>query len=136
MKIFHKILQDLKSRYKPASEKAIAIYGLDADLIFLAMASGRKNIYLVREADQFRKRSNCNEVTEPLLFVDMDETAESINTLISDIIRENISFNPKVNLSGKNFIPDYILISFFFFLFHFKLTSHSCRQIVTKQCIP
>ena len=45
----------------------IVIYGLDADLIFLAMASNRENIYLLREQSLFKqKEKNKQEIKEEI----------------------------------------------------------------------
>lgn len=46
----HKLLQHIKKNVP--KDDVVVIYGLDADLIFLAMASGNNNIYLLREAVQ------------------------------------------------------------------------------------
>ena len=56
----HKILQYLKQNYsnndkRNNSENQYLIYGLDADLIMLSMASKINNIYLLRESVHFGK---------------------------------------------------------------------------------
>lgn len=48
----HKILQHIKNNTENNDD--IVIYGLDADLIFLSMASKRSNIYLLREQTLFK----------------------------------------------------------------------------------
>lgn len=57
----HKILQHIKKNTEIDDD--IVIYGLDADLIFLAMASNRPNIYLLREQTLFKgiQKNNANE---------------------------------------------------------------------------
>jgi 5'-3' exonuclease len=50
----HKILQHIKKNTQVDDD--IIIYGLDADLIFLAMASNRSNIYLLREQTLFQSK--------------------------------------------------------------------------------
>ena len=50
----HKILQHIKKNTELDDD--IVIYGLDADLIFLAMASNRQNIYLLREQTLFQQK--------------------------------------------------------------------------------
>ena len=60
----HKILQYIK---KNNLEGNIVIYGLDADLIMLAMACGNKKVYLLREAINFGKKIN-----NKLLYLNID----------------------------------------------------------------
>lgn len=87
----HKILQHIK---KYNSSGPIVIYGLDADLFFLSMASQKNNIYLLRENTHFSGVSkNVNElydlvddVTEELKFVSIDTIKEKYNETIRDII--------------------------------------------------
>lgn len=80
----HKILQYIKSNIPSDHDAPIVIYGLDADLIFLAMSSQYSNLYLLREADQINQakvdRDDPTNVGEELLFVDIDVTKNSINT--------------------------------------------------------
>jgi 5'-3' exonuclease len=80
----HKILQYIKKNIPTNHKDPIVIYGLDADLIFLAMSSQYSNLYLLREADQLNQaradHDDPNNVGEELLFVDIDVTKESINS--------------------------------------------------------
>jgi 5'-3' exonuclease len=78
----HKILKYIRNAMKTdkKQEGAYVVYGLDADLIFLTIASQRKNMYLLREYDQFQKNSNPDEiedivedVEEELRYVSIDE---------------------------------------------------------------
>ena len=83
----HKILQHIKNDTDKSDE--IVIYGLDADLIFLALASRRTNIFLLREEIHFgaKSKSDCdNESTDPvkdvaqdLVFVSINETRNAYN---------------------------------------------------------
>ena len=83
----HKIIQHLKT-LNITNEKTV-IYGLDADLIFLSLASNKPNIYLLREINQV-----SNEKDENFCYVDMDFTKLCIRNEI-------------------NIIDDYIFICFF-----------------------
>ncbi|ATZ80701.1 XRN 5'-3' exonuclease [Bodo saltans virus] len=49
----HKIMEHIKNETN--NDDMIVVYGLDADLIFLSMASMRDNIYLIREKMEFKK---------------------------------------------------------------------------------
>jgi 5'-3' exonuclease len=54
----HKVLQYI--RQNPDLEGNSVVYGLDADLLFLSLASQRNNIYLIRESQELGK-----EVSSP-----------------------------------------------------------------------
>ena len=91
----HKILQHIKNNYNNKDKKYI-IYGLDADLIFLALASQKNNIYLLREETFFNNKNKeetdlniVNDVKENLNFVSIDETKECINVHIRELINNN-----------------------------------------------
>jgi 5'-3' exonuclease len=89
----HKILQHIK-KYTNLDDD-IVIYGLDADLIFLAMASNRKNIFLLREQTLFQQKNKdkdkdnnkqenkqidyINDVMREMTFVSIKRTKESYN---------------------------------------------------------
>ena len=138
----HKILKDIKEKFGEDNKKKIAIYGLDADLIFLAMASRIDNIYLVRE--EFNVTGAKNPIMDPLdiaetlVYADIDATKECINrTFIDEITSYNICESGLTNendeefdiysydaedLKKISFVNDYILICFILgndFLPHF-----------------
>lgn len=110
----HKILQHLKQRPK---EDVSVIYGLDADLFFLAMASQRDNIHLLREEIEFggligvsadketpqETKNIVRDVDEPLCFVSIDETKGRVNEYIQSIAN---------NTTKRDYINDFILICF------------------------
>lgn len=127
----HKILQDLKNRYNENNKENIAIYGLDADLIFLAMSSNRNNIYLVREESEISNKRNedADNIAENLLYVDMDDTMNNLNNGIKSKILdylddENVKLTSELSktIDSLNYINDYILICYLLgndFLPHF-----------------
>ena len=81
----HKILQDIKDRKN--EDNVNIIYGLDADLIFLALASQQENIYLLREKSQFgsskAKKEKINDIVKDvyhdLSYVNIDNLKKYIN---------------------------------------------------------
>jgi 5'-3' exonuclease len=100
----HKILQHIKSTTN--NEDNIVIYGLDADLIFLAMASKRTNIYLLREASHFDSKKEkkkeelydvVKDVGQDFIFVSIEETKNAYNQQL-----KNIMYNR--NLINENFV--------------------------------
>ena len=84
----HKILQELKLR--PTTTSPNIIYGLDADLIFLSLASGKNDIYLLREKTELDKKHkpnpDINDVREELNVVSIDSVKSCINTIIGSIM--------------------------------------------------
>lgn len=98
----HKLLQFIKNnKYK----QSYVIYGLDADLLFLSLASQKDNIYLLREANQFD-----NKAKNLFNFVSIDVMKDCIYNEITSKIDENIL--PKVS-DKKNIINDFIFICYF-----------------------
>lgn len=97
----HKILQHIKLTSN--NNLVRIIYGLDADLLYLAMASEQSKIYLLREITEFQNINSSDE----FCFVSIDIMKECVyNTMI-----ENIKFD---NLASYqiNFIQDYIFMGF------------------------
>jgi len=108
----HKILQYIKAN----NTNNCVIYGLDADLIFLSLASRKNNIYLLREESHFgcfrgKASKTSVEITSPkaklsfnnkkvekelfdpvldvaqnLIYVSMDEAKKAYNTIIHEML--------------------------------------------------
>lgn len=92
----HKILQHIKNNKN--IDKNIVIYGLDADLIFLSMASSVNNIFLLRESSQVN-----NSETDELIYLSIDIIVRSFNVELS-----------KINNSKYiDFINDFIFLCYF-----------------------
>jgi 5'-3' exonuclease len=88
----HKILQHIK-KYPNGTKM---IYGLDADLIYLGLASQLDNIKLLRETSEFQRG-----VTEGFSVLNIDQ--------LKECIVEEIEKEVEVN----RFIQDYIFMGFF-----------------------
>lgn len=95
----HKIVQYIKNNC--SDEDIHSIYGLDADLIMLALCLDSK-VYLLREAVQFGKID-----TETLLFMSIPEFKEA---LFSEISR-NIDCTD-FELDKQSLINDYVFLCF------------------------
>jgi 5'-3' exonuclease len=54
----HKLLQYIRSNQKNNIDLSYVIYGLDADLIFLALSTNSDKIYLLREANEINKNES------------------------------------------------------------------------------
>lgn len=96
----HKILQDIKQH----NYANIMIYGLDADLIFLALAS-KQNIYLLREETQVKSNNKKEEltdlgvITEKLVVIKIRELRVIINSIFT-------------NKSDVDYCDDFIIICY------------------------
>lgn len=121
----HKILEDL--RQKENSEDSYVIYGLDADLIFLAMSSQKNNIYLLREDSEISNTKPelfdpVEDIAEPLKFVSIDNTKEAYNEQIRGIICRKAKEKRKFVNVENDFCNDFIFLCYLLgndFLPHF-----------------
>jgi len=98
----HKILQYLRDGQQTNlfdTNDNFIIYGLDADLIMLSMASKLDNIYLLRESVHFGKID-----TESLLYLDINK--------LKSFLFDELSSNTNIELDKNMIINDYILICF------------------------
>jgi 5'-3' exonuclease len=119
----HKILQYIKKN----NYDNYVIYGLDADLIFLGLASNRENIYLLRESlelelkdDEFFRMVNLDNFKKNI-FIEIrnkikDNTMITDDQLLSDFIvicyllgNDFIPTLPSVNIKSKTFGIDFLL---------------------------
>ena len=87
----HKLLQFIRNNEKDSLKKDLSyvIYGLDADLIFLALATNTDDIYLLRESTQIKKTDD-----ESLSYVSISIMRESIVDTVSEELKKKVlSFN-------------------------------------------
>jgi 5'-3' exonuclease len=98
----HKLLQYIRN-LKNNNNFSYLFYGLDADLIFLALSTNLNNIYLLREATEF----NANESIEVFKYV-------SIDIMKNNIFNTFSAFDSKdIKLNKENIIKDFIFICYF-----------------------
>jgi len=126
----HKILQDIKNNTRNNKDNnngnnkdsTYVIYGLDADLIFLALASQKNNIYLLREEMYLKKTEEkedivdiVTDVGEDLNYVSMDETKKSINLQMTEIINSKLEQQQISGLKENemDFTNDFIVLCYF-----------------------
>jgi 5'-3' exonuclease len=108
----HKIMRYIKNNNK-LNNKHI-IYGLDADLIFLAMSyTNSDNIYLLREHNHIK---NINipiteEVNEKLCYVSIKNTCITYNEIIKNILEEHLDILD-IELDKLDFSKDFIILCF------------------------
>lgn len=84
----------------------IIIYGLDADLIMLSMATGKSDVYLLRESVEYNKVD-----MDTLLYLDIEELKEHIKI---DIKSKYFEIESKFYDTAleEGFINDYIFLCF------------------------
>ncbi len=80
----HKLLQFIRDNQKNNINYSYVIYGLDADLIFLALSTESNSIYLLREANEINK----NESKEVLNYVSIKIMKDSIVNTMSKYLIE------------------------------------------------
>jgi 5'-3' exoribonuclease 1 len=108
----HKILQEIKNNNNK-NNKNIVIYGLDADLIFLSLASNRDNIYLMRESQEINfNKENLNKENKE----NLNKEKENLNKALNLNIFKYVSIDKtKFLIKNKLFIniKDFIFICYF-----------------------
>ena len=105
----HKILQYLKKNNEEGqweNNDMIMIYGLDADLIMLSMASGVNNIYLLREKTEYGQYS-FNVDGYEFLYLDID----LLKSCLIFEFEENLGFDIDLEKIPR-FIDDYTFLCF------------------------
>ena len=105
----HKLLQFIRDNNKANKKFSYVIYGLDADLIFLALTTGLKDVFLLREAVHLNK----NKSTDVLNYVWMEKMRESVNVTISDLIKIKLDDEDLENVvEEERVINDFIFICY------------------------
>jgi len=124
----HKLLQHIK---KSNNDYKYVIYGLDADLIFLALASNKDNIHLLREAQEFSRGKDNGNINE-LNFVSIDVLKECVMEELNDILYDEFV---ERSLDKELIMRDFIFICYFLgndFLPHIPSIDIKCYD---KKCV-
>lgn len=108
----HKLLQFIRTNQNNNLDFSYVIYGLDADLIFLALSTESDKIYLLREANEINKK----ESKEVLNYVSISIMRESIVSTIKNYIdkidnSKLFGFLDKINES--RIVNDFIFMCYF-----------------------
>jgi 5'-3' exonuclease len=100
----HKILQYIKNL--SSKDENIVIYGLDADLLFLSLASGQENIFLMRETTILSKRDISENEIEEFGYLSIK--------ILKKIIYEEIIILKNINKwNADNLINDFVFLCYF-----------------------
>lgn len=103
----HKILQHINTN---VTDEKIVIYGLDADLIYLALSSQKRNISLLREVQHLNNKNKNDEYNIPV---------EKFNYLCIDTLRSKLidELTDKIDndfiLDNDSLVKDFIFIGYF-----------------------
>ena len=104
----HKLLQFIRSNQKENKNFSYVLYGLDADLIFLALSTNNDNIYLLREANQMNK----NEPAEKLNFVSIKIMKDCIVETMIKEYKKKLVGDFKIEINNNNLINDFIFLCY------------------------
>lgn len=105
----HKIMNFIKRR-RIGTNTTVAVYGLDADLIFLSMATGKSNMYLLREYKEVNK--GISEF--PFIWVNVDKLKDCVVDVfkVHEVDTSNLNNDELVRdfiflcyLLGNDFLP-------------------------------
>ena len=99
----HKLLQFIRNN---TDDYSYVIYGLDADLIFLALSTNSDKIYLLREANELNKK----ESHEVLNYVSIKIMKDSIVSTIKSYFE---AYNITNVLDTNNMVNDFIFMCYF-----------------------
>lgn len=114
----HKIMEHLR---KEPDDTVSVVYGLDADLFFLTLASKKNNIYLLREevhfvngkVDKHELFDIIDDIAEDMRFVSIDILRDCYETRIKDIIIEK--YNERYDQKYDN---------------QYKMKNHFCDDLI------
>lgn len=106
----HKIIDYLrKNKNSLDKEDSYAIYGLDADLIFLSLTTELDNFYLLRERVYFNGKNNNNVVSKD--FDDVEFNYLSLD-MLKFYFQEEVKFSTTMEYDTNKLIRDFIFLCF------------------------
>jgi 5'-3' exonuclease len=107
----HKVLQYIRNNNVKGYS---VIYGLDADLLFLALSTHNKDIYLIREAQELSREAEISTQNCKFNYVSIDILRDCIlQEMIFRIADEgDKNMENTIYNKSKNFINDFIFICF------------------------
>ena len=109
----HKLLQFIREQQREKHDFSYVIYGLDADLIFLALATESDKIYLLREANEINKNDSkevLNHVSIKIMRLSIINTIKNylLKTSIGELLDDTRLVNDFIFMCyflGNDFLP-------------------------------
>ena len=109
----HKLLQFIREQQREKHDFSYVIYGLDADLIFLALATESNKIYLLREANEINKNDSkevLNHVSIKIMRLSIINTIKNylLKTSIGELLDDTRLVNDFIFMCyflGNDFLP-------------------------------
>jgi 5'-3' exoribonuclease 2 len=119
----HKLLQYIRDNQAKNILNSYVIYGLDADLIFLALSTGLSNIYLLRESNEINKNNSKETFSYVSIKIMIDSIVSTIRGYLLEacdgllnvdkITNNNEKLYGFDNLDNKRIINDFIFMCYF-----------------------
>jgi len=110
----HKIIRYIKQNEEQIKKRHV-IYGLDADLIFLALSAYTNNseIFLLRELQHLKNINQpiTDDVNEPLCYLSIKNVINTYNEYIINKLEEYIDYL-ELDLNSVDFSKDFIILCF------------------------
>ena len=106
----HKLLQFIRTNIKNNIKHKYVMYGLDADLIFLCLATNSDNMFLLREANQMDKGKSKDSFN----YVSIDIMKELVIDTIDGIAKKDSDVTGRLidKKYGENIINDFIFLCY------------------------
>ncbi len=105
----HKLLQFIRDNINEEKKFSYVMYGLDADLIFLCLATQSSNMFLLREATEFDNKSHKEELNYVSIDIMKELIIDTMEYLVTD---ENTKGDIIMKKHYNNVINDFIFICY------------------------
>lgn len=107
----HKLLQFIRSNQKKSIDLSYVIYGLDADLIFLALSTKSDKIYLLREANEINKNESKEVLNHISIKIMRQSIVKTILKYLSKDDLDDVTFS--FELDEIKVVNDFIFMCYF-----------------------
>ena len=104
----HKLLQFIRDNQKDNKDFKYVLYGLDADLIFLALSTNSDKIYLLREANQMNNKESSEALNYVSIKIMKECITETMYLRYQDILIKSID----IKLDNNKLINDFIFLCY------------------------
>ena len=119
----HKLLQFIRTNQSESKNHSYVIYGLDADLIFLALSTKSDQIYLLREANEINNKKSkdvLNYVSIKIMRQCIVSSMEKyLMKSVNGPLNTNKTVNPTFNFYGFTELDKIRVVNDFIFMCYF-----------------